>query len=1007
MFSAIPQKNRAAATTYFDEHLSHNDYYTQGEVLAHDQADHWIGIGAERLGLQPGEAVAREVFLRLCDNLHPMTGERLTPQQFRDRRLYFDFVCSPPKSVSILAVTMNDHRIIEAHREASTMALRELEQFAATRIRKAGIEDRDRTTGNLVGAAFLHTSSRAMDPQLHTHFVLFNCTWDNTEKRWKALQTGDMFGALNYGTAVYRNELAKRLHRLGYCTRKAANGFEIEGVAPELIDRFSKRSQQRDLAVKRQEAKLGRKLTKQEIAHVVHQSRPKKLKGASDDQVRRQQLGEIGFFEKRALRKVVVAANGQSGDFAHSVTMREAVDYGIAHVFERTSVAPQHKILEAALVNGCGQLDLPLLKNALAERSELVRVGSEFSTRDILTKELLLIRTVNAAIDTVAPMTSGYEPPSHLGPDQRKALAHVLTSADQFTGFRGLAGTGKSTVLVELNRILDDEGFEALFCAPTAAAADTLRKDKLEAVTLAKLLTNWAMQRTLSARSVIVLDEAGAVGLDDMVKLFNLAVSNGARVVLSGDTGQHSSVARGDALRILEQYSSYRSSELTTIRRQKPAAFRQVVELAAAKQTDKAFAKLVKLGAVTEAATDDGQLYQRAAEAYLSATKQGRSALLVSPTWAEIEAVTEKVREALKAEGVVTQDEQTVCVFDSLSWTQAQKRNTNQYEPGQRLRFVKRTRDFGPGETVEIRAVLENGLRVRRPDGTEVDFIPASAAASFDVGMSRELKVAAGDWLLLQANHGKEFINGERVQVREISGDRISLTDGRVLPGTFNTFTYGFAVTSHSSQSKTIDDVFLVASSRSFGAVNREQFYVSISRGRKRVQVFTDDAELLARRVTDSHERKAAVELQGLRDDLAKLGFLRQRQQGQDTITPAATAGQDFRAVRAMRQTPRVFRATRLSPVQRLAQVVEDVHRWLGERTVVEQKEVVAEKLPQTESIKPTESIKQAESVKRTSGLKRSRTVKEPLQQEQSTRRKLRRGITPPGSIGHSRGIGV
>jgi conjugative relaxase-like TrwC/TraI family protein len=1007
MFSAIPQKNRVAATTYFDEHLSHNDYYTQGEVLAHDQGGHWIGIGAERLGLQPGEAVTRDVFLRLCDNGHPMTGEQLTPQQFRDRRLYFDFVCSPPKSVSILAVTMNDHRIIEAHREASTMALRELEQFAATRIRRAGIEDRDRTTGNLVGAAFLHTSSRALDPQLHTHFVLFNCTWDGTEKRWKALQTGDMFGALNYGTAVYRNELAKRLHRLGYCTRQAANGFEIEGVAPELIDRFSKRSQQRDLAVKCQEAKLGRKLTKQEIAHVVHQCRPKKVKGTSDDQVRRKQLGEIGFFEKRALGKVVKAANGQSGDFAHSVTMRAAVDHGIAHVFERASVAPQHKILEAALVNGCGQLDLPLLKNALAQRSELVRVGSEFSTRDILTKELSLIGAVNAAFDSIAPITNRYEPSPHLGPDQRKALAHVLSSPDRFTGFRGLAGTGKSTVLVELNRILDNEGFEALFCAPTGAAADTLRKDKLEAVTLARLLTDWAMRRTLSARSVIVLDEAGAVGLDDMVKLFDLAVGTGARVMLSGDTGQHGSVARGDALRILEQYSSYRFSELTTIRRQKAAVFRQVVQLAAAKQTGKAFAKLVELGAVTEAATEDGQLYQRAADAYLSATKQGRSALLVSPTWAEIEAVTEKVREVLKVEGVVTQDEQTVCVFDSLSWTQAQKKNTNQYELGQRLRFVRKTRDFDRGETVEIRAVLENGLCVRRPDGMEVDFVPASAAASFDVGVSRELKVAAGDWLLLQANRGKEFINGERVQVREISGMRISLTDGRVLPAAFNTFTHGYAVTSHSSQSKTVDDVLLVASSRSFGAVNREQFYVSISRGRKRVHVFTDDAELLARRVTDSHERKAAVELQGLRDDLAKLGFLRQRQQDQDTVAPATTVGEDFRTMRTMRQTPRVFRATRLPPVQRLAQVVEDVHRWLREGSDVEQKETVTSKFEQTESIKQAESVKLAESVKRTSGLKRSRTVKEALQQEQSARRKLRRGITPPGSIGHSRGIGV
>src|SRR5205809_339362 len=108
-----------------------------------------------------------------------------------------------------------------------------------------------------------------------------------------------MFGALNYGTAVYRIELAKRLHRLGYQTRQAAGAFEIEGVEPELLERFSNRSQQRDMAVKAREQKLGRKLTKHEVCHVVYQSRPKKLKGASDEQVRRQQLGEIGFFERR------------------------------------------------------------------------------------------------------------------------------------------------------------------------------------------------------------------------------------------------------------------------------------------------------------------------------------------------------------------------------------------------------------------------------------------------------------------------------------------------------------------------------------------------------------------------------------------------------------------------------------------------------------------------------------------------------------------------------------
>lgn len=971
MFSGIPQKHRAAAETYFDEHLSHNDYYTQGV----NEHGHWIGLGAEKMGLKQGEVVTRDAFLKLCDNEQPDTGKQLTPQNFKARRVYFDFVCSPPKGVSILAVTMNDRRIVEAHKEASTLAARELEQFAGARIRKHGIQEMDRKTGNVVGAAFLHTTSRALDPQLHTHFVLFNSTWDNKKQRWKALQTGDMFGAINYGTEVYRNELAKRLHQIGYETRKAANGFEIEGVDRKLIERFSKRSQQRDMAVKAQEQKLGRKLTKQEVSHVVHQSRPKKLKGASDEQVRQQQLGAIGFFEKRALRKVVAAADGQAREFAWRVWADTALDHGVAHVFERNSVVPQLRILEAALAKGCGQLDLAELKRELTERSELVRVGSEYSTREVLSKELFLIRTVNAGIETARPFVSHYEPSEHLSADQRKALAHVLTSTDRFTGFRGLAGSGKSTALVELARVLRNEGFAPVFCAPTASAAETLRKDNLEAYTLQKLLVDGG--RTLSRRGVLVLDEAGAVGIDDMSKLFDVALLAGCRIVFSGDTGQHASVARGDALRILEQYSGYRFTELTTIRRQKPEAFRQVVELAAAKQTDRAFARLLELGAVTELAadgrqTDNGTLYQRAAEAYLSATKQGKSALLVSPTWAEIEAVTEKVRETLKAEGVVGGHDETIAVFDSLSWTEAQKKNANQYEPGQRLRFVRKTRQFDRGETVEVEAVLENGLRVLRPDGTEVSFIPASSGGSFDVGEARELKVAVGDWLLLQANHGKEFINGERVQVRELRDGRISLADGRVLPAEFNTFTHGYAVTSHASQSKTVDDVLLVASSKSFAAVNREQFYVSISRGRERVHVFTDDAELLARRVTDSHERKAAVELQPLRDDLAKLGFLR----SQRRETPPSTMRLDFRSMRPLRET-RALRPTRFAPLQRFAQFAEQVRTRLAEVFGLNPAKSVDEKVEQRETVKQAEKIVPAD----TPGEKRGK-LREKVRQE-------------------------
>ena len=65
------------------------------------------------------------------------------------------------------------------------------------------------------------------------------------------------------------------------------------------------------------------------------------------------------------------------------------------------------------------------------------------------------------------------------------------------------------------------------------------------------------------------------------------------------------------------------------------------------KRTVEAFAQLERIGAIVESSGDD--LHGKAAQAYLKALTQNKSALLVAPTWNEIEAVTEKVRTALKS----------------------------------------------------------------------------------------------------------------------------------------------------------------------------------------------------------------------------------------------------------------------------------------------------------------------------------------------------------------------
>jgi ATP-dependent exoDNAse (exonuclease V) alpha subunit len=485
-----------------------------------------------------------------------------------------------------------------------------------------------------------------------------------------------------------------------------------------------------------------------------------------------------------------------------------------------------------------------------------VKTERGFSTRQILATELDLIQTVNAGCDAVAPLHPGYRPAAWLGEDQHRAIYHVLRTSDRITGLRGLAGTGKTTALRELVTACKEARVEPLFCAPTAAATQVLRTEGFEAVTLQSLLLT---KPALSARQLVVLDEAGAVGIDDMKRLFDLA--RDARIVLSGDTGQHASVARGDALRILENHSDFQSGQLTRIRRQRKVEYRRAVELAAQKRTVEAFAQLERMGAVTE--LPGNQLHDSAAQSYVKALAQNQSALLVAPTWNEIEAVTEKVRAALKTSGRLAGEEKEFQVFDSLSWTEAQKRDARQYRPGLAIRFHRRKSGFAKDETVAVVAVENDLLKVQRADGSESLFPlgqGAALCACFDVGEKRQLKVATGDKLLLQSDWQRRFVNGELVEVKAVHGDSVVLADGRVIPENYRTFTHGYAVTSHAAQGKTVDEVLVVASARSLPAVHQEQFYVSISRGRERCQIFTDDSDLLRSHVTHSSARLAAVE---------------------------------------------------------------------------------------------------------------------------------------------------
>jgi len=240
--TAKTQYNLKNAREYFEEHLCVGDYYNEGQRVAGE----WYGLGVERLGLSG--KIRADDFLRLCENQHPSSGETLTQRinttrvedghAAANRRIFYDFTFSPPKSVSLVALAGEDGRILEAHERAVRSALREFEVFASTRVR-AGGANVDRRTGNFAAALFTHDTSRALDPHLHTHCIVFNATFDSAENRWKALQNYELLRARKFAENAYYHELARELRSFGYSIHNRMSGdFQIEGVSEETLRAF-------------------------------------------------------------------------------------------------------------------------------------------------------------------------------------------------------------------------------------------------------------------------------------------------------------------------------------------------------------------------------------------------------------------------------------------------------------------------------------------------------------------------------------------------------------------------------------------------------------------------------------------------------------------------------------------------------------------------------------------------------------------------------------------------
>jgi len=863
-----------------------------------------------------------------------------------NRRVFYDFTLSPPKSVSIAALVGDDQRIIEAHDEAVQVAMRELQIYAATRVRKQN-QYAHRVTGNVVGAVFRHDTSRALDPHLHSHCILFNATRDAIEDRWKALEACEMVMAQKFVRNVYYHELVGSLRMFGYGIENNPRGdFEIAGVNKELIDRFSKRHREIDEKTKefleREPAKAGQNI-KVIRANIAHKERARKIKDVGIVKLQSIWTQQLSWKERWQISRL---DKHRSPEIPQKMTAEQAVGWAEKNLFERRSVVHEHEVWRHALEHTRGQtISLPEIKAATQKRDYLrdEQFQGKITTREVFEREYNIVRLAQHQMRQYEPLAASYQPSNRsLDDEQRRAVEHILSSRDFVTLFRGGAGTGKSFTLREVKAGLIQAGHNVQVLAPQRQQVADLERDGFDgAQTVSALLK----QNFLTRGTVVLVDEAGQIGGQQMLELLSMIQTVKGRIILSGDTHQHGAVEASDALRAIEQYSGLDYAELTNIRRQNPKAakskaerhwleqYKLAVKDAQEGKPGASFDRLEKHGAIVACTLADQQ--EKLTEHFLKHFKNQQSTVVVSQSWSEIHKVNEQVRLGLKARKLIGESETAVTALERQDLTDAQKRDKRFYQPDSILVFNRPTAGFKSGSTGKLCGITDKHLLIEADN--RIRPVPFKELDKITVCQPKELSLSTGDRLQLKANaqsqDGRRLANGELVTVKEIHQDgRIALNDGRVLAKDYRQFVRGYAVTSYAAQGKTVDYV-LFSDSAVKAATNAQQWYVTISRGRKGVKIFTADKIQLRQNIAHSGHRTLALDMTSSVQELARIW------------------GRDIAYVLNVQQAQRQFPERQAEALRQDAAVGQS------------QTEKPTESITPTEAVKPT--VQKSETIRR------------------------------------------
>jgi conjugative relaxase-like TrwC/TraI family protein len=575
------------------------EYY----LAAGEQPGVWVGRGLDQLGLQPDgqvtEAQLEAVFGRA---LHPVTATPLGRPWRVDAVTGFDLTFSAPKSVSTLWALGGKTAAVQvtaAHRAAVTAGLTYLDEHAALSRRGTdGVEQI--TTSGLVAGLFDHRTSRAGDPQLHTHALIPNKLL-SADGVWRTVDGHEMFHHLKAAGSIYQAALRSELHSrlgIGFVAPNAHGQAEILGIPADLMTAWSKRSAQIRAeaapTIAEYETTLGRELNRAERAKVTKTAvlKTRQAKHAAPSlavlhQQWKTEAAALGWdavtLHQHLTTAVTKAAattsprrdhtrgNGVDPDLTADAVLaagrRRAVfsraDLTVeiaARMPVTAATADQVRVAvedcaSRAVVPGVGYqnggrvVHLGPVVSGVTPRASDAR----FSSTEVIVAESRILSYADVGRrdrnGVVPPTAITAERLAGLAADQAAAVAHLTTRGDLITVLVAPAGAGKTTTIGAAARIWETAGYQVVGLAPSARAAaelgkatggpaDTLAKWLHQQQRLPELTPEQQAGWMTTAKTVLILDEASMASTFDLHTLTRIALYAGAKVVLVGDPAQ-------------------------------------------------------------------------------------------------------------------------------------------------------------------------------------------------------------------------------------------------------------------------------------------------------------------------------------------------------------------------------------------------------------------------------------------------------------------------------------